>query len=101
MICPSCCHNNLPGDDVCRHCQQSLTSFDLPHPENELERSVMFELVKSLRQNPPVVVSQTTTVRAAIDAMVEANVGAVLIVDGRGLLVGIFTERDLLKGLTD
>lgn len=34
--------------------------------------------------------------RAVLRRMVEANVGAVLICDGPGL-VGIFTERDVLK----
>src|SRR5258708_488533 len=54
MICPSCCHKNLPGDEVCKHCKQPLTPFDLPHPENQLERSVMYDQVKTLKQHPPV-----------------------------------------------
>jgi hypothetical protein len=92
MICPSCCHNNLPGDEVCRHCQQSLTSFDLPQPENHLERSVMYDLVKSLKQNAPVIIGPAATIRAAMDVMVRSNVGALLIVDGQGQLVGIFSR---------
>lgn len=97
MICPSCCHTNLPGDDVCRHCKQPLTSFDLPHPENPVERSVMYDQVKTLKQNPPVTIGQSATVDEAIAIMLAQNVGAVLVVDGGGLLVGIFSERDLLK----
>src|SRR3954447_12286821 len=92
MICPSCCHNNLPGDEVCRHCKQSLASFDLPQPENEVERSVMHDQVKSLKQNPAVIIGQTATISEAIAVMVETNVGALLIVDGRGQLTGIFSE---------
>jgi CBS domain-containing protein len=97
MICPSCCHNNLPGADICGHCQQSLTSFDLPQPENSIERSVMYDQVKSLKQTPPVFIGQTATVSEAIAVMSESNVGALLIVDGQGRLLGIFSERDLLK----
>jgi CBS domain-containing protein len=97
MICPSCCHKNLPGDDVCKHCQQPLTPFDLPHPENPVERSVMYDQVKSLKQHPPVMIAQTAMVRDALALMLTSNVGALLIVDEAGLLAGIFSERDWLK----
>jgi CBS domain-containing protein len=97
MICPSCCHKNLPGDDVCRHCKQPLTPFDLPQPENPVERSVMYDQVKSLKQYPPVTIGPTATISQAIDLMASANVGALLVVDDAGRLLGIFSERDLLK----
>jgi CBS domain-containing protein len=97
MICPSCCHKNLPGDDVCRHCRQPLTPFDLPQPENPVERSVMYDQVKTLKQYPPVTIKRSATVGQAIAIMAAANVGAVLIVDADGKLLGIFSERDLLK----
>jgi CBS domain-containing protein len=97
MICPSCCHKNLPGDEVCKHCKQPLTSFDLPHPGNPVERSVMYDQVKSLKQNPPVTIAQTATIGDAMALMLSMNVGAILVVDKSGNLVGIFSERDLLK----
>jgi CBS domain-containing protein len=97
MICPSCCYKNLPGDEVCKHCKQPLTPFDLPHPENPLERSVMYDQVKTLKQHPPVTIAMSATIGDAIELMLSANVGAILVVDNAGLLVGIFSERDLLK----
>jgi len=97
MICPSCCHKNLPGDDVCKHCKQPLTPFDLPTPENSVERSVMFDQVSTLKQNPPVTIGQSATIGDAMALMLSTNVGAILIVNDAGLLVGIFSERDLLK----
>jgi CBS domain-containing protein len=97
MICPSCCHKNLPGDDVCKHCKQPLTPFDLPQPENPVERSVMYDQVKTLKQNPPVMIAQSATIGQGLAMMIAENVGAILIVDDAGLLVGIFSERDLLK----
>ena len=97
MICPSCCHKNLPGDDVCKHCKQPLTAFDAPTPENQVERSVMYDQVKSLKQNLPVTIAQTATIADALAMMLSTNVGAVLVVDDAGILVGIFSERDLLK----
>ena len=97
MICPSCCHKNLPGDEVCKHCKQPLTPFDLPLPGNPLERSVMYDQVKTLKQHAPVTIASAATIGEAIALMLSANVGAILVVDAAGLLVGIFSERDLLK----
>ena len=51
----------------------------------------------SLKQNPPVTIAQSATIGDAIALMLSTNVGAILIVDGAGRLVGIFSERDLLK----
>src|SRR5436190_6616818 len=97
MICPSCCHKNLPGDDVCGRCKQPLTQFDVAQPENHVERSVMCDQVSALKQNPPVTIHVRATVGETVAKMLETNVGAILIVDDAGLLVGIFSERDLLK----
>jgi len=38
-----------------------------------------------------------TTVRAAAVTMARHNIGAILVVDDRGLLSGLFTERDVLN----
>lgn len=38
-----------------------------------------------------------TSVRAAAVAMANAKVGAILVVDDKGLLSGLFTERDILN----
>jgi len=48
------------------------------------------------RQKRVVSISAMATVRDAAKAMAEANVGAAAIMDGRKL-VGLFTERDVLK----
>lgn len=97
MICPACCHKNLPGDDVCQRCQQPLSPFDLPQPDNPVERSVMCDQVSTLKQNPPMTIHHRATVGETVAKMLETNVGALLIVDDAGLLIGIFSERDLLK----
>ena len=97
MICPSCCHKNLPGDEVCKHCKQPLTPFDLPQPENRVEQSVMCDQVKTLKQKAPVTIHESATVGETVAMMLSTNIGAVLIVDDAGLLTGIFSERDLLK----
>lgn len=48
-----------------------------------------------LADSPPTTVSPGTSVLAAVDAMREARVGAVAVVEGEQLK-GIFTERDLM-----
>ena len=40
--------------------------------------------------------SQDETVRKAVDLMTSAHCGSVLVVDGKGEMKGIFTERDLM-----
>ncbi len=39
------------------------------------------------------------TVSDAVAKMVHHNIGSMPIIDGEGLLVGIFTERDLMRGM--
>jgi CBS domain-containing protein len=97
MICPSCGHDNVPGNEVCSHCHQSLTPLDRPIAANRVERSLMEDQVRSLPPMPIVTLLPQTPVRDAIRAMLERNVGAVLVVDEQGKLVGIFGERDILK----
>jgi CBS domain-containing protein len=96
MICPTCGHDNLPGDEECSRCQQSLTQLDLPTAGNRLERSLMEDPVSVLQPREPVTVLPTTTVHDAIRTMLARNIGALLVADESGKLLGIFSERDLL-----
>jgi CBS domain-containing protein len=97
MICPTCGWDNLPGNEFCTHCRQDLTLLDRPCAGSPIERSLMEDQVGVLKPQPPATVLGTTTVRRAVQIMLEQNVGAVLVVDDEGKLVGIFSERDLLK----
>lgn len=96
MICPNCGHDNLPGGEECSNCQQDLTQLDLPVGLDRVERRVMTEPVSAMRSRMPVTVRPTTTIREAIPAMLERDIGALLVVDRDGKLLGIFSERDLL-----
>ncbi len=97
MICPTCGHDNLPGVESCGNCQQDLSPLDRPCADNRVERHLMEDEVHSLTPRPPMTILPGTTVRQAIDLMLAQNVGALLVVDERGVLLGIFSERDLLK----
>jgi CBS domain-containing protein len=96
VICPNCGFDNLPGSEECGRCQQDLTHLDRPSAHDRIERVLMEEAVGVLVPAKPVTVWPTTTLRQAIQTMVDHNVGAVLIVGDGGRLLGIFSERDVL-----
>src|SRR5262249_61532747 len=97
MICPNCGYDNLPGNEECAHCQQDLTQIDRPIAQNRVEHSLMEDPVSVLHPKPPVTIRPDTIVQAAIQVMLEHDIGALLVVDSKGKLLGIFSERDLLK----
>src|SRR5262245_33567329 len=96
MICPRCGHTNLPGDDACSRCLFDLTALDRPAPQDRVESSLMNDPVRVLAPKPPVSVDAAAPVAEAVRRMAESDIGAVLVTDGGGRLVGIFTERDVL-----
>jgi CBS domain-containing protein len=104
MICPNCGTSNLPGEAQCRKCVCDLSQLDLPVAQDRVERCLMEEAVRALPPCPAVAVRPTATVGEAIQAMLDHNVGALVVVDETDRLVGILSERDLLMkvaGLVD
>src|SRR5258708_6770702 len=97
MICPNCGNDNLPGSEECNRCQQDLTQLDQPVAQNSVERSLMEESVRALNPHTPLTIRPTMTAQEAARIMLEKDVGALLVVDEAGTLLGIFSERDLLK----
>ena len=96
MICPTCGWDNLPGSEECGHCQQDLTPLDRPLPQDRIERSLMEDPVAALDPKAPVMMPPDTSLAKAIQTMLARDIGALLVVDGSGALLGIFSERDLL-----
>src|SRR5262245_46048460 len=96
MICPTCGYDNLPGSEECRRCQQDLTQLDQPLPHSRVEQSLMEDSVGVLHPRQPITVPPTTSVATAIQVMLNRDIGALLVVDATGRLLGIFSERDLL-----
>jgi CBS domain-containing protein len=96
MICPNCGYDNLPGGEECSSCGQDLTQLDRPVARDRVERSLMEDTVGALLSIRPVVVAPTASLQQALAAMIGPGVGALLVVDGDGKLLGILTERDLL-----
>ena len=50
-----------------------------------------------IRNREPYSMRQSTTVQEAAEFMADRNVGAVCIVDEGGKLLGVFSERDVLR----
>jgi CBS domain-containing protein len=104
MICPFCGSDNLPGKETCGNCHQDLAPSERPVPTNAVERCLMEDRVGALKTRQPILVAPDATIAAALAMMLANNVGALLVVGGDGKLLGILTERDLLKkvaGLRD
>ncbi len=60
----------------------------------------MEDTVAHLKPNPPVIIRAETTIPEVIQLMLDRTIGAVLVEDEQGNLLGIFSERDLLKKIT-
>lgn len=54
-----------------------------------------------IRHQHPVTMPATATVHDACEAMHRHRIGAIMVVDAKRLLVGIFTGRDLVRAIAD
>jgi CBS domain-containing protein len=96
VVCPSCGAENIEGTDTCQNCQADLRSIDVPEIYQVASESDLLLPVSSLRLRKPETVRPTVSVSEAVAVMQRDPTGAVIIVDD-GKIIGIFTERDLLK----
>jgi len=59
------------------------------------------EMVEIIRNQRPVTLPPSATVQEACGHMHERRIGAVLVTQGEGVLVGIFTGRDAVRVLAE
>ncbi len=71
-------------------------AMDLEGELDEIGSALIGDTVRTLGPDEPIAVSGVLSVREAVGRMMAGRRAAVLIVDGEGRLVGIFTERDVL-----
>jgi arabinose-5-phosphate isomerase len=68
------------------------------HPGGSLGRVLLTRVSDVMRSGDALaLVSATTTVQDALQAMTRARAGAAIIVDGQGLLEGVFTHGDFVR----
>lgn len=96
MYCPACGTPNPPGGDACGNCRTPLTPLDEPAPHDRVERGLMTDPVSALGPRDPVTVPLAADLGAAVRAMIDGGIGAVLVTHPDGRLAGILTERDFL-----
>lgn len=96
VVCPSCGAENIQGVDTCEHCTADLRGIDVPETRQVASDSALALPVSAIRFSKPQTVGPEATLRQALAAMLEGSAGAVVVVEGTKV-VGIFTERDVLK----
>ena len=100
MVCPSCGHDNIPGEFTCDECGTDLAGLDLPEarPRRGLRGHILHDPVRLAGPLKPLVAASTATIWDAIRIMREGKHGSVLVIDREhgDRLAGIFTERDVL-----
>jgi CBS domain-containing protein len=99
MICPACSHNNLEGLDRCEKCESDLMQDDVPQPDTPIRWRVMVDPISSLEASTiaPQTVPSGTSLEAAVARMRERGIGYLLVTDTEGKLVGLLTEKELLR----
>jgi CBS domain-containing protein len=97
MICPNCGFDNVPGSEECASCEQDLTHLDRPDPRDRIEQSLLLDTVRDLGPAKPVQILPSETLQEALGTMALHNVGAVLVVNEKDLILGILSERDILN----
>ncbi len=97
-ICPSCGTENLPGSEHCHGCQSDLAHLDLPETFQPASDSDLLRPIGEARLSKPLSIDAGATVREAVDLLAADLNGAVAVIDD-GAIVGILTERDVLKSI--
>ncbi|GBD22776.1 hypothetical protein HRbin29_00420 [bacterium HR29] len=96
VACPLCGEWNIEGADHCENCLADLAALDVPvtaQPGAETEFNTPLTSLRVLR---PVVVAPETPVRDVVARLRDEPDTAAVVMRG-STVVGIFTERDVLK----
>jgi len=65
--------------------------------ESGVQHGLLTDTVRELIRFEPVTVTPTTSLKDAINLMIEKKMGSVMVTNDKGKLVGIFTEMDVLR----
>ena len=96
MKCPQCYQENFPGEDYCVNCGFALMDADINKPKKGFGALILSDTVEKLAPPEPLIVKPDSTVKEAVELMIKHGHGSVLVVENEEL-IGIFTERELLK----
>lgn len=96
IVCPACRAENIEGADLCQNCMADLHAIGIADVFQAPSESDLSLPLSSLRLSRARTVTPQTSVRDAITVMRDDPAGAVVVVN-QGPIVGIFTDRDVLK----
>lgn len=97
MRCPACDHDNLPGAELCEECGLDLAGLDVKAWGVDPDDPVLTAPVASLPLKHPPALPPSATAAEAIALMADRREGCVFVTDERELLLGVFTERDVVS----
>ncbi|MCC6419265.1 MAG: CBS domain-containing protein [Gemmataceae bacterium] len=96
VVCPFCGAENIEGEDTCQNCAMDLRTTDVPETSQAISESQLLTPVGRVRHARPATVAIGASVREGVALLVGEPSGACVVMDGERI-VGIFTERDVLK----
>ena len=98
MKCPDCDAEIIAGQDVCEVCGSDLTFLSVPGPkQGRLHEVILQDPLSQLNAPKPILLKDTASVADAVVQMRKHRYGSVLVLNAKGQLSGIFTERDVLN----
>lgn len=100
LVCPSCGAENIQGTDTCGNCLGDLRAIDVPDTAQIASESELIRPISSMRLAKALTVPVNATVRDAIAVLCQDASGAAVVVSGTSI-VGIFTERDVLRKVAE
>ena len=77
--------------------QDPLENYDAPTYADPLEQALAEEPVTAIQTHPYAAITPETTVDQALRKMAGEEIACLLVADGNGKLVGVFSDRDVMN----
>ena len=96
LVCPECGFENAPETAMCEACETNVFRPERGTGGSRFVEQLASDAAAVLASLPPQLVAAGSTAAEAVASMRESGAGYVLVAD-EGRILGIFTERDLLR----
>ena len=96
VVCPECGFENEPDTAMCEACETNVLRPERGAAGSRFVEQLASDAAAVLASLPPQFVAAGAAVADAVASMRESGAGYVLVADA-GHILGIFTERDLLR----
>ena len=96
VVCPECGFENAPETAMCEACETNVFRPERGTGGSQFVERLASDAAAVLASLPPQFLAAGSTVTEAVTSMRKSGAGYVLVADA-GRILGIFTERDLLR----